>query len=70
MELELLQMLVQTGAWGLAVWLIQDMRREAKEDRVWMKNVLLYLIQRENPDFDASTLPGNPPSRIDIPIQR
>lgn len=65
---ELLQLLVNGGGMAVLIWLVIDMRREAKEDRLWMQNLLLYLVRREDPDFDPHSLPGHPPSRTDIPI--
>jgi hypothetical protein len=42
---ELLTLFGNFIGFGVMVWLVQDMRKEAREDREWMKTVLLLLIK-------------------------
>lgn len=54
MELELLTALAQGGVSIVLIWLVWDMRREAREDRKQIWVLLTWLIQN-------SALEGSPP---------
>ena len=56
MELELIQLLAQGGSSVVIIWMLLDMRREAREHREYMQSLLQFLIQRQWPDVSASQI--------------
>lgn len=77
MNPELVQILLQGGSTAVLIWVVSmldkrlaTMQEESKADRLWMQNLLLYLVKRDEPEFDPQVLPGHPPSRTDMPTQK
>lgn len=48
MDLDLLRMLIEAGSSGVIIYMLYDMRREAREQREQTWALLRYLIERED----------------------
>lgn len=64
MNPELLNLIVNLGGTGILVWLVMEMRAEAKRDREQLWNLTVYLIKRDDPGFDSQIvkLPSSKPT--------
>lgn len=51
MDLEILKILLETGSSGVIIFMLYDMRREAREQREQTWALLRYLIERDDNDF-------------------
>lgn len=53
---ELINLIVNLGGTGILVWLVLEMRAEAKAEREWQREMLTYYIRRDDPDFDPQAV--------------
>lgn len=51
-----LQLIAQLGASGVLMWMLIDMRKEAREQREYIQRLLTFLIEKDNPGISASQI--------------
>lgn len=56
MDTQLLQLLIQSGASGILIFMVYDMRREAKEQREQIWSLLKWLVEQTYPGTDAQAV--------------
>lgn len=58
MSPELIQVIIDAGGTGILLWLVIDMRREAREDRKILWQLLAEQIRANDSRTDIPTLPS------------
>lgn len=53
---QLFNLIVNGGGTAILIWLVIEMRREAKIERQWQHELLMYLIRRDDPAFDSAII--------------
>lgn len=62
MELELIQLLIEGGSSAVLIYMLYDMRREARDQREYMQTLLKFLIERQFPGMSAAQVARDPNS--------
>lgn len=57
---QLFNLIVNGGGTAILIWLVIEMRREAKLEREWQQELLMYLIRRDDPNYDSQIIPRPP----------
>jgi hypothetical protein len=64
MNPELINLIVNLGGTGILIWLVMEMRAEAKAEREWQREMLTYFIQKDDPAFDPQSVKPNHKSGV------
>lgn len=56
MDPAFINVLVNLGGYGIMVWLVMDMRKEASTQRDQIWNMVLFLIKERHPDADVDAI--------------